>query len=168
MENTMEAKKVSKDITQENKHEEWFSSFIDKINSNIKEDKKNLESGNASKDVLDFYNSLIMGDHVKAMGVSRKAASNIIIQEIIVNYLKLLVEKKINISKLALDISTNKVLVWAEIKEDDESSEMGLIRVESIVNGKFLSDTGIHLDSIIVEDCDSLPIPAHYKTIGES
>ena len=31
-----------------------------------------------------------------------------------------------------MDISTDKVLVWAEIKENDEDSELGLISVESI------------------------------------
>jgi hypothetical protein len=65
-----------------------------------------------------------------------------------------------------MDISTDKVLVWAEIKENDEDSELILIRVESIVNGKFGNETGINLDSIIVEDCDGLTIPLHYNTVS--
>lgn len=150
----------------DNKHEQWFSQFIDSINTRIATDKVNLERGDASKETVDFYKSLIEGDYMKTMSVTRNNLSNSIIREMVLYYLKLLNEKGISLSKLAIDISTYKVLVWAEIKANDENSEMGLIRIESIVNGKYGNDTGINIDSIIVEDCDMLPVPAHYNLVS--
>ena len=168
MQSTMETKKVSNPAQETNKHEEWFSSFINDVNEKIKKDKSNLETGTASKETMDFYNSLIAGDNIKAMGLSRNAVSSILIKEIIINYLKLLREIKTSLTKLAFDISANKVLVWTEISENDEKSEMELIKIESKINAKFSDITGIDLDSIIVEDCDKLPIPSHYQSVGIS
>jgi len=149
----------------EDKHEEWFSFFINRINESIHKDKTNLEQGTASKETIAFYKSLQDGNHIKGMSYARRSISQNLIMEMVLAYVNHINEKQIALKKLALDISDNKVLAWAEIAENDEKSEMALIRIESMVNGKFAIDTGIHLDSIIVEDCDNLPVPAHYKII---
>lgn len=163
----MQATKASKNNT-DNKHEEWFSSFVDKINNHINTDKKRLETGSASKETVAFYKSLVDGDNIKAMSLARTSVSSALIKEVIVSYLNILSERNIPLSKLALDITVNKILVWAEIKENDENSEMDLIRAESMINGQYSNETGISLDSIIVEDTDKLPVPSHYIPLAIS
>lgn len=157
-------KKLSPDAV--NQHEEWFSSFISKINEAIISDKAKLEKGDASKETMNFYLSLIDGDTVKAMSMSRRSSSNVIIKEMVVKYLTMLNDAGTSLTKLAIDTSPNKVLVWAEIKENDEHAEMELISIESKLNADFGNLTDIYLDSIIVEDCDNLKIPTHYKELA--
>lgn len=146
-----------------NPHEEWFTAFIDRVNSSITADKKLLESGDAPQDKIDFYNSLIAGDMLKTLSTARESASQSLIGNIVVNYIAELQSRKIKVSQLAFDISTNKVLVWAEISDDDETTEMELISVESLINARFFAGTKIYLDSTIVEQSDNLEVPQHYR-----
>jgi hypothetical protein len=161
----METTKVSKSHLEENTHDSWFKEFIVTINKQIHQDKKSLESGDASRETREFYSSLIEGDIIGTLSISRSVVSNSIIKHIVIYYLQLLSEKKIRVNKLAMDFSTNKILVWVEIKENDEQAEFALIGIESMVNGKYASDTGIYLDSLIVEESDSLDVPPHYNLI---
>jgi hypothetical protein len=153
---------VSEDV---NKHEVWFTDFIKQITDKIKSDKKSLELGEASPETISLYSNLSSGNPLGFASDARNSVSNAIIQEIIVSYFNLIGEKKIAFTKLALDISTNKVLVWAEIEDNDEKSEMAIIRVESIINSIYSKKTGIDLDSIIVEKSDNLTVPSHYQEI---
>lgn len=156
---------ISHENQLDNIHEEWFSNFINEINDHIIADKKELESGDASKAKREYYNSLITGDFVKTLSIMRNDTSSLLIKNIVVNYLNKLKEHNIFPLKLAFDLSNNKILVWAEINEDDESAELSLIKVESIINGEFFDKTKIYLDSIIVETSDHLTVPPHYKLI---
>ena len=164
----IQQKTLGQDTSTANQHEEWFSSFINGINEQIKIDKNLLEQGDASKEKMELYRNLMSGDNIKLACYGRKASSSVLIKEIIIDYLELLSQNVIPLKKLAIDTSPNKVLIWAEINEDDEESEMGLISIESKLNARFGRDTDIHLDSTIVEDCDNLPIPSHYKLVNIS
>lgn len=149
-----------------NQHEKWFENLIGSVKQAILHDKQALEAGNASKETLAFYSSWRDGNMTQVWTMSREASSNQLISEIAIDYLKSLYEKKISVKKLAMDNSSDKILVWAEINDDDEASELGLIRIESQINGKY-SNTGINLDSIIVESSDCLKVPPHYIMIQE-
>ena len=161
----MEALAPKTNQSEVNDHEEWFAAFINEINEQIIADKKELESGEASKQTRDLYQGLATGNNVQVLSIMRNQASNLLIRNIIVGYIKTLRENQVNPLKLAFDLSDNKILVWAEIKDEDETTEMLLIKVESIINGQFFDKTKIYLDSIIVEESDKLPVPPHYRTI---
>ena len=149
-----------------NEHDVWFNQLINDVVAHIKTDKDNLASGDASKSTREFYISLKNGDNVSMAANARKSMSNIVVRDIVVSYINLLTEKNIEVLKLALDLSANKVLVWAEIKDNDENAEMALIRVESMINAIYSEKTGIDIDSIIVEKSDNLPVPTHYKSVA--
>lgn len=149
-----------------NQHEKWFENLIGSVKQAILQDKQSLEAGSASKETMAFYTSLRDGNMIQAMTVSREAASKALISEIALEYVKQLYEKKTSIKKLAMDNSSNKILVWAEINDDDEEAELGLIRIESKINGKYMK-TGISLNSTIVESSDCLKVPSHYIIIQD-
>ena len=158
--------KNKKIVDHVDQHEAWFSTFINDVNKSILEDKKDLASGDASKATRDIYKSLIDGDHIQAMSLMRNQASESLIKEIVISYIEKLIEKQIHPLKLAVDISNNKILVWAELKNGDEATEMSLVRVESIINGTFYESTKIYLDSTIVEENELIPVPPHYRAIS--
>lgn len=151
--------------TEVNKHNEWFSLFINQINEGIMKDKEALEKGDASKETIAFYQSLIKRDS-KALIMARDSITDSLISDIVISYIHKIKERNIRPLKLAFDLSINKIMVWAEINADDEKTEMDLIRVESIINGEFFANSKIYLDSTIVENSDELPIPLHYKRVS--
>ncbi|MBA3898683.1 MAG: hypothetical protein H0X62_00500 [Bacteroidetes bacterium] len=149
-------------------HEQWFDNFISNINEGIKVDKRELEDGDASTEKRSFYQSLITGDTVSALSISRNSISQVLFQNIILDYLSTLpIEKiKTSVNKLALDLSTNKILIWIEIKDDSQETENELLRAESKINAKYYSKSGICIDSTIIEESDRLSTPPHYSEIS--
>ena len=75
-----------------------------------------------------------------------------------------LINRKRFPSKLAMELSDYKVLVWAEIKDDDEETEDALIMSEAKVNAGCFK-YGFHISTTIVEEGDKLIIPAHYQKL---
>jgi len=80
------------------------------------------------------------------------------------SYFLELMERKGVPNRLALDISDSKILVWAEIENDDDSVECALILSAAKANANF-SKYGVHISSTIVEKRDNLIIPKQYKEI---
>jgi hypothetical protein len=86
------------------------------------------------------------------------------VQNLVHSYFLELMERKGVPNRLALDISDSKILVWAEIGDDDESTERALILSAAKANADF-SEYGVHISSTIVEERDKLVIPRQYKEI---
>ncbi len=108
--NTEQAHKSSvKD--EVNEHELWFDKLIDDVVSHIKEDKEKLASGDADKSTREFYSLLKNGDTIGIAAKARSEMSKIVVREMVMSYFKLITERAIGVSKLALDLSANKVLV---------------------------------------------------------
>lgn len=166
MSNSQKSSPIIEESTS--RHEEWFDKFISSINEGIKLDKKELEEGNASIEKRNFYQSLITGDTISALSISRNSVSQVLFKNIILDYLSTLPIEKIksSINKLAFDLSTNKILIWTEIKDDDQEVENELLRAESKINAKYYSKSGICIDSTIIEESDRLPVPPHYSQIS--
>lgn len=148
-----------------NPHETWFSDFIQKLNEAVAADKSMLESGTAPKETRDFYKSLIEGDNLATLGLVRKSTSQNLSREIILSYLEQISALIPFIQKIGLDISDNKVHVWLEIRDEDETTENQLIRAESFINGTIGYGIGILIDSTIVETSDHLNMPDHFQIL---
>ncbi|MFP4042533.1 MAG: hypothetical protein ACLFNL_06475 [Bacteroidales bacterium] len=88
------------------------------------------------------------------------------IEIMLLDYLDELRKKKAIPLRLAFDISKSKILVWAEINDDEEELEKRLILAEALVNSKYYPH-GFSINSTIIEKSDNLPIPSHYKTINK-
>lgn len=139
---------------------EWF----DKMVSDLRVDELLLETNCLEKRKQQVYEAMIKGDHDFMHNYARKASSAFFIQNIIESYLLTLAEYKAKPKRLGLDLSVSKVLVWAEIEDDDENTEDALILASARINNDF-SEYGFHISSTIVEAEDNIDIPNHYKQV---
>ena len=96
--------------------------------------------------------------------VSKKTSSAFFIKNLIDSYFIELGERIARPNRVALELSNSKVLVWAEIENDDELTEDALILSAAKVNYAF-STFGFHISSTIVEVDDKLNVPKHYKEV---
>jgi len=96
--------------------------------------------------------------------VSKKTSSAFFIKNLIDSYFIELGERRARPNRVALELSNSKVLVWAEIENDDELTEDALILSAAKVNYAF-STFGFHISSTIVEVDDKLNVPKHYKEV---
>lgn len=140
---------------------EWF----DKMVSELRVDELLIETDCLEKRKKDLYAAMIQGDEVFMHNYARKSGTAFFIQKIIESYFIALAGYKAKPRKLGLDLSASKILVWAEINNDDEETEDALILASARVNNDF-SEYGFHLSSTIVEEDDKLNIPAHYKEVS--
>lgn len=158
----MNAEKILPEKPQELSKEEmnnWFVSLID----NIKVDHFLLETDTASETKKDFYNALINRNDNKVFTDMRRASSQYFIQDLVVEYANEISAHRKPL-KLALGISDSKILVWAEIEDDDEEMEDILLLSEAKVNGKY-NLQGFYINSTIIEKSDNIPVPPHYQSI---
>ncbi|NOS85216.1 MAG: hypothetical protein HOP31_08765 [Ignavibacteria bacterium] len=146
--------------------EAWFNSFIAETVHGIRVDELALKTNTADPDKISYYDSLMAGDAAKLINYNREFIFKYYISEItkayIVEVLNLILTN--SALKLAFRLSNSKILVWAEIKDDDEISENALLLAEAKVNAKFCSK-GFHISSTIVEQSDELSLPPHYSDI---
>lgn len=145
---------------QQQSTKDWFDSMI----QNLRLDEALLNIDVLDKDKKEIYNAMITKDHDATNRFVRNASSKYFVEKMVKFYFKELASKKPRLVKLALELSNSKVLVWAEIKEDDEEAEDVLISVEAKTNANF-SKEGFHISSTIVETEDLLQIPSHYSNV---
>ncbi len=139
---------------------QWFNDMV----SNLKVDQLLLESDVLEKHKKEVYEAMISGNDDFMHNYARKTSSAFFIKNLIDSYFIELIERKAIPNRLALELSNSKVLVWAEIDNDDETTESALILTAAKVNNEF-SKYGFHISSTIVEEDDKLNIPNHYKEV---
>jgi len=139
---------------------QWFDDMI----SNLRVDQLLLQADVLEKHKKEVYEAMISGDHDFMHNYARKTSSAFFIKNLIDSYFIELVERKAIPNRLAFELSNSKVLVWAEIDNDDEETEDALILTAAKVNYEF-SKYGFHISSTIVEEDDKLNIPKHYKEV---
>ncbi len=145
---------------QPNNVQQWFDEMV----TNLRYDQTLLEIDVLEENKKSIYNTLISGNQDMISHLGRQASTAYFISKIVSDYFKELVKTKSKPKKIALELSDSKILVWAEVSEDDEVMEDGLILTEAKINAEY-SKYGFHISSTIVEDCDGLPIPSHYKSV---
>lgn len=141
----------------------WFDEFV----HSIRTDELTLEAGVASSDKVRAYDLLMKNDIDGIMADSYNATAKYHIKKLVLEFLDQLEKRAHFPKKLAMVLSNAKVLVWAQIKEDDEATERALYGAEGFSNAK-LADLGFHISITVVEDCDDLPIPNHYQELDLS
>lgn len=141
-----------------------FESFFDELVGNLRYDEQMLRIGTLDEEKVNFYEAAVLGNQEFIFKQMKQGSSIYFISKMMPYYLNELIKSGSFPKKLALEMSDNRILVWAEIKENDEAMENALILSESKTNAKF-SEFGFSISSTIVEDCDNLKIPSHYKEI---
>jgi hypothetical protein len=139
---------------------QWFDDMI----SNLRVDQLLLQSDVLAKHKKVVYEAMIDGDQDFMHNYARKTSSAFFIKNLINSYFIQLGERKARPNRVALELSDSKVLVWAEIENDDELTEDALILSAAKVNYEF-SKFGFHISSTIVEVDDMLNVPKHYKEV---
>lgn len=147
--------------TSTEKVKDWFDELINMLRT----DQIMLETKTAPEKTNALYNTFIFGNEAEIVESTRAASSLYFIKNLVFDYLKELKAYNRSPIKLALDLSDAKILVWAEIDEDDEETEDALILAEAKANAKYYKH-GFHISSTIVEACDRLSVPPHYKSIS--
>lgn len=138
----------------------WFEGFMHHLRS----DYAMLEANVATPQKQAIYNALANGDAKDINMMSRAQSSMYFIEKLVVAYLNELQNRHSRPLKLSMDLSDAKILVWAEIKDDDEATEDQLRLSEAKVNAQF-AQYGFHLTSTIVEQGDGLSTPSHYQPV---
>lgn len=138
----------------------WFDDMV----SSLRVDQLLMEADSLEQKKKEVYDAMISGDQNFMHQYARNSSTAFFIQKIIESYFIALAENKAKPNRLGLDLSPSKVLVWAEIKNNDEATEDALILAAAKVNHDF-SDYGFHISSTIVEEEDQLNIPNHYKQV---
>jgi hypothetical protein len=145
---------------EEMKRDRWFSDFISHLNA----DHFMLATNTATEDTKKFYEAFINEDEVTMSKLVRQQTSMSFIKRLIYDYLKELKQRKVPL-RLALSLSDSKILVWAEIENDDEAAENALLLAEAKINSAY-SEYGFFVDSTILEKRDKISTPPpHFQPI---
>jgi hypothetical protein len=140
---------------------EWFNQVI----SSLEADQFILETNTASEEKKRLYNTLINGIESELNHMVRINSSMFFIKNAMNDYMKNIKERNTKLRKLAFNLTDAKILVWAEIIDDDEESIKSLILSEAKTNANF-SKYGFHISSTVVEESDNLSVPSHYKEVN--
>ncbi len=132
--------------------------------SNLRVDQLLMQTNTINKETKRVYEAMIEKNDDFVHNYARNASSMYFIEGLVNYYIKELVERKVELNKLALELLNSKILVWAEIKDDDELSERALLLSAAKANSKFYK-YGFHISPTIVEEGDQLEIPKQYKAL---
>jgi hypothetical protein len=153
---------ISPDISTPNKYEidNWFSNIVDQI----KADHFMITQDAAPSEKKSLYFDVINGNYDVVLTNMRQTASLFHIVSILKDYLSEIKNTNLEPAKLLVSLSDSKILVWAEINDDDDKTEDALLTIEAKINGKYYSK-GFYVNSTIVEESDNIVPPPHYQKI---
>lgn len=152
-----------KQTSTENANEDiknWFDRFLSHINV----DKMMMETQTAPAATKALYSDFIYERHDEINSRARSTSTMFFLQKLTVDYLEELSKYEVKPQRLAFDLSDAKILVWAQIIDEDEATEDALILAEAKANAKY-SDNGFYVSTTIVEESDCVGVPPHYHEI---
>ncbi len=147
---------------RDEKVHEWFHGLI----HSVRTDQMLFEQNAMSSEKKSLYRDLANGDK-ETLG--KRILTEVrmdVIKDVLIEYLLELSNREVQFKELAFDLGVNRVLVWAELANNDENSEDDLILSEAKINEKFY-DFGFGISSTIVFEEDQLNIPSHYQIYKE-
>ena len=68
-------------------------------------------------------------------------------------------------NKIAFDLSRSKILVWAEVGDDDENTINQLILAEAKTNADCYNND-FKIATTVVEQGENVEVPPHYKSVN--
>lgn len=151
------------DLHKDNKQsvaDSWFDEMV----ANLRYDQTLLEHDILEDDKRKVYDAFIAQDLDFIHDYAIQNGSAYFITKMVEAYFSELIQVKSKPTKIALELSNSKILVWAEIVEDDEVMENALILAEAKINAHF-SQFGFHISTTIIENSDDLQVPDHYKNV---
>jgi len=154
---------TEKTIVQQAEYDDinlWFDGLIQKIRT----DYLMISEEVAPSDVTEVYNLLMEGDERKIHEYGRTESTRFFIKSIIHTYFQGFLKLEKKPERLAIHLTNAKILLWAEIVDDEWDVERNLYLLESKVNSGF-QQYGFHIDTFIVEKSDERDVPEHYQQL---
>ena len=139
---------------------DWFDNIV----ANLRKDEVLYEKDMLNQEEKEMYNTFLYGNVPDIANMAYSQAQMYFIKNMIFDYLGELKKRQSIPSILAFDLSKSKLLVWAEIDDDDEKMEDELILAEAKIHYKYYP-YGFSISSTIEEKSDNLSIPPHYEEI---
>jgi hypothetical protein len=148
--------------TIDNQIKDWFDNIV----ATLRKDEVLYETGMLDQEAKEIYDAFLSGNEPDIAYMAHSQAKMYFLKNMFFAYLSELKRRNAIPLKLAFDISKSKLLVWAEIEDDNERMEDELILAEAKVHYKYYP-YGYSISSTIVEKSDNLQIPPHYETIQQ-
>ena len=139
---------------------EWFDQLIHYVVT----DKQTISLDIATPATKTFWDTIIFGDKLSLMSMIRDKSTQAYISKLVVEYVNELRAMRAKPVTLLLDHNDSQVLVWAVINDDDDATEVALLKAEAKTNAKN-HQYGFHISSTILEMGDNVPTPPHYKAV---
>ena len=140
--------------------DQWFEDMI----AQLRIDQLQLETNTASREKREHYEALIVGDAESILLQQQLRVTHHFVSRLVRTFVEKALPYFSKISRLAATANDAEVLMWIELKEEDESLEDQLTMVEAEVNAAY-HNQGYDLDMMIVEVADAIPTPEHYVEI---
>ena len=138
----------------------WFNQLV----NDIRVDEQLLANDLMPESKKKMYDDMISGNVDEVVKSINETASKFYITNLLRDYISELITYEANYKQMGLELSNKKILVWAELFDDDFASEKKFILAQAKVNAKYC-DFGFSVSSTIIEESDELIIPNHYKLI---
>jgi hypothetical protein len=94
--------------------------------------------------------------------MQNKYATKHFIVEMLNNYVESGIVEHESIVKLAFGLDESKLMVWAEIQDDNEEIEYMLFDLAGNINAEYF-ETGFQIQTIVTEEYEGLVIPKSYS-----
>lgn len=137
--------------------------FLSETIHQLKSHKLLLETETMNSDMKKFYDQVSNGDIENLLKANIEQYRKLVFLRLITDYFKKLSPLE-NLVHLGININDTKLLVWAEIDENDEESENKLIDLQAHLNYLY-KDSGVLVSTTIVENTDYLTMPPHYEEL---
>ena len=140
----------------DSKTEAWFDDLVATLRSH----EVQLHAGIATPETKKFYETVFAGNADEIAHYGKSMAQKYFVPRIIIDFLGMI--KGLATIKVAFDYNDSELLVWAEINENDETTERSILVSQAHINAKY-HPYGFDMETTIVESDDKLTIPNHYK-----
>lgn len=157
----MKTESIDNNTTKIINQEDWFNEMV----GEIRLDEQLLKNDLMEPKKKQMYSNFFDGNYEAISVTARNMSTQYFISNLLSEYIKELSSLKHNPKKLGLELSNSKILVWAEIYNDDDATEKALILAQAKVNAQY-NKHGFAISSTIVEECDKLDIPNHYHSVA--
>lgn len=147
--------------TSVNDASKWFDEMV----MNLRFDEQLFHNDIMDAEKKAIYNKMIDGNAETISVMAREMSTTYFISNLLNDYVAELLKSKKLPKQLGLEMSESKILVWAEIYNDDEETENALILSQAKLNSKY-STFGFYISSTIIEERDSLNVPSHYTKVA--
>ena len=141
---------------------EPITAYIEGVEALLGISKLQFETGTYSEVEKAFFETMASKDPYEVFKLNNQMQHVVVSRLMVEAYIWGLFDIKRFPKKLAFDLSTHKLLVWAVLADGDEDLENAMIELERAVSRKF-GPLGFHVDSMLIEEWENLPIPSHYK-----